>query len=86
MQSLLDSCSTYAIEYLLTYSGSKSYSLCFKQKHVKFQAPTLYLNNLEMPRTDQCQYLCIMVSTKNCDIDIKRQMRKLYANINILSS
>ena len=29
MQKLLDMCSTYAIEHLLTYNGSKSYSLCF---------------------------------------------------------
>ena len=26
-----------------------------------------------------------MISTNNCDIDMKRQMRKFYANINILS-
>ena len=26
-----------------------------------------------------------MICTKNCDIDLKRQMRKFYANINILS-
>ena len=25
-----------------------------------------------------------MICTKNCDIDLKRQMRKFYANINIL--
>ena len=83
MQSLLDLCSTYAIEHLLTYNGSKSYSLCFTLKHIKFHAPTMYLNKLEIPRVDQCKYLGIMVSTKNCDIDMKRQMRTFYANINI---
>ena len=30
MQKLLDMCSSYAIEHLLTYNGSKSFSLCFK--------------------------------------------------------
>ena len=44
----------------------------------------MYLNKLEICRVDQCKYLGIMVSTKNCDIDIKRQMRKFYANSNIL--
>ena len=44
-----------------------------------------YLNRLEIQRVDQCKYLGIMISIKNCDIDIKRQMRKFYANINILS-
>ena len=44
----------------------------------------MYLNKLEIPRIDQCKYLGIMASTKNCDI-MKRQMRKFYANVNILS-
>ena len=30
MQKLLDMCGTYATKHLLTYNGSKSYSLCFK--------------------------------------------------------
>ena len=38
-----------------------------------------------MPRVDQCKYLGIMICTKNCDMDLKRQMRKFYANNNILS-
>ena len=48
-------------------------------------APCFYLNKLEIPKVDQCKYLGIMISIKNCDIDMKRQMRKFYANINILS-
>ena len=75
MQSLLNLCSTYAIAHLLTYNGCKSYSLCFKSKHIKFHAIIMYLNKLEIPRVDQCKYLDIMVSTKNCDIEMKRQMR-----------
>ena len=85
MQKLLDMCSSYAIEHVLIYNGSKSFSLCFKLKHIKFHAPCFYLNRLEIPRVDQCKYLGIMISIKNGDIDIKRQMRKFYANINILS-
>ena len=86
MQKLLDMCSSYAIEHLLTYNGSKSFSLCFKPKHIKFHALCFYLNRLEIPRVDQCKYLDIMINIKNCDIDIKRQMRKFYANLNILPS
>ena len=85
MQSLLDICNSYAIEHVLTYNSNKSYSLCFKPKHIKFARPCFYLNRLEIPRVDQCKYLGIMICTKNCDIDLKRQMRKFYANINILS-
>ena len=43
-----------------------------------------YLNRLKILRVDQCNYLGIMINIKNCDINIKRQMRKFYANINIL--
>ena len=38
MQKLLDICSSYAIEHLLIYNRSKSFSLCFKSKHIKFHA------------------------------------------------
>ena len=85
MQSLLDICNSYAIEHVLTYNRNKSYSLCFKPKHIKFARPCFYLNRLEIPRVDQCKYLGIMICTKNCDIDLKRQMGKFYASINIVS-
>ena len=85
MQKLLDMCSTYATEHVLTYNGSKSYSLFFKPKYIKLYAPWFYLNNLEIPKVDQCIYLGITISIKYCDIDMKRQMRKFYENINILS-
>ena len=62
MQKLLDMCSTYATEHLLTYNGSKSYSLCFKPKNIKLYAPCFYLNKLEIPKVDQCKYLGIMIS------------------------
>ena len=58
---------------------------CFKLKHIKFARPCFYLNQLEIPRVDQCKYLGIMICSKNCDIDLKRHIRKFYANINILS-
>ena len=85
MQSLLDICNSYAIEHVLPYNSSKLYSLCFKPKHIKFDRPCFNLNRLEIPRGDQCKYLRIMICTKNCDINLKRQMSKFYANINILS-
>ena len=33
---------------------------------------------------DQCKYLGIIISVKNCDADLKRQMRKNYSNANML--
>ena len=36
---------------------------------------------MKIPTVDQCRYLDITISTNNSDIDSKRQMRKMYANI-----
>ena len=44
MQSLLDIRNSYAIEHVLTYNSRKSYSLCFKPKHIKFDRTCFYLN------------------------------------------
>ena len=33
---------------------------------------------------ENCRYLGITISTKNSDLDLKRQMRKIYANANLL--
>ena len=85
MQCLLDICNSYAIEHVLTFNSSKSYSVCFRPKNINFDRPCFYLNRLEIPRVDQCNYLGIMICTKNCHIDLKKQMRKFYANINISS-
>ena len=46
MQPLLDLCGTYAIEQFLTYNRIKSYSLCYKPKHIKYHAPTLNFSKL----------------------------------------
>ena len=39
---------------------------------------------MKIPTVKQCRYLGITVSTQNYDIDLKRQMRKLYANVKLL--
>ena len=45
----------------------------------------LLRDQLEIPRDDQCKYIGILWLVLNCDNDMKRQMRKFYVNINILS-
>ena len=37
-----------------------------------------------MPLVKQCEYLGSTISIKNSDLDLKRQMRKMYANANLL--
>ena len=39
---------------------------------------------IEIPIVENCKYLGITISTKNSDLDLKRQMRKIYANANLL--
>ena len=44
----------------------------------------IFFNDLKIPMVDNCRYLGIAISTKNSDLDLKRQMRKIYANANLL--
>ena len=84
MQQLLNICQNYAIDHKLLYNGSKSYSLCFKSKSIEITKPLFVLNLLKIPTVESCRYLGITISTKNSDLDLKRQMRKIYANTNLL--
>ena len=84
MQKLLNVCSKYATKHSLSYNASKSYSLCFKATTIKFKRPTLHIGQINIPNVTDCRYLGITISVKNCDLDLKRQMRKCYANANML--
>ena len=84
MQHLLNNCNEYATTHKLLYNGSKSFSLCFKKNTLKVSFPLFYLDQIKVPTVEQCRYLGITISTQNSDIDLKRQMRKLYANVNLL--
>ena len=42
------------------------------------------MDNLLIPNVSECNYLGTIICQKNCDLDIKRQMRKFYANANML--
>ena len=78
MQTLLNVCSKYATEHSLSYNANKSYSLCFKATIIKFKRPTLHIGQINIPNVTDCRYLGITTSVKNCDLDLKRQMRKCY--------
>ena len=84
MQQLLHICNTYAAEHQLVYNGSKSFSLCFKRKELKVSSPSFFLGKSKIPMVEQCRYLGTTISIKNSDLDLKRQMRKMYANANVL--
>ena len=84
MQQLLNVCHSFSIEHSLLYNGTKSYSLCFKLNSIKFERPVFYLGEMLTPKVTQCKYLGVIISDHNCDLDLKRQMRKFYTNANML--
>ena len=84
MQHLLNNCNKYAPTHKLLYNGSKSFALCFKKNTLKVSSSSFYLDQMKIPTVDQCRYLDITISTNNSDVDLKRQMRKLYVNVNLL--
>ena len=84
MQKLLGIYSEYAIGHSLTYNVKKSFSLCFIPGTLKFGRPALYMDDLLFPNVSDCKYLGTIICQKNCDLDIRRQMRKCYADVNML--
>ena len=84
MQKLWNLCSKYAVDHSLTYKAKKFFSLCFIWRTAKMGRPQLYLDTLVIPHVSECKYLAIIVSQKNCDRDLKRQVKRFHANVNML--
>ena len=84
MQRVLNMCDTYAKEYDLLYNGSKSCSPHFKPKCSIFNKPVFTLNHLNIPTVNQSKNLGILIIENNCATDLKRQMCKLYDNVNMV--
>ena len=47
-----------------------------KAKLLKLSSLYFFLNELEIPKMEHCRYFGITISTRNSDLDIKRQMKK----------
>ena len=54
---------------------------CFSRDLVSF---SFKMENTCIPNVTDCRYLGITISVKNCDLDLKRQKRRFYANTNML--
>ena len=80
MQQLINVCHSFSIEHSLLYNGTKSYSLCFKPNSIKFERPGFYLGEMLIPKVTQFKYLGVIISDHNCDLNLKKQMRKFYTN------
>ena len=44
----------------------------------------LYLGEMIKPKVSQCKYLGAIVLDHNCDVDLKRQLKKIYINAYML--
>ena len=58
-------------------------AFCLKHGANDFD-PLFFLDQSKIPLVEQCRYLGTTISIKNSDLDLKRQMRKMYANANLL--
>ena len=56
----------------------------FQKKKLKVSSPSFFFGKLKIPMVKQCRYLGTTISIKNTDLALKRQMRKMYANANVL--
>ena len=56
----------------------------FQENTLKVSSQSFYLDQIKIPTVDQCRCVGITISTNNSDVDLKRQIRKLYANVNLL--
>ena len=54
------------------------------KKHTYSQFFIILSRSDKIPTVEQCTYLGITISTNDSDVNLKRQMRKLYANVNLL--
>ena len=56
MQKLLNVCSKYVTEHSLSYNSNRSYCLCYKATTIKFEKPTLHIDQISIPNVTDCRY------------------------------
>ena len=54
----------------------------FEKQHHKIKQTSFYLDHLKIPMVENRRYLGVTISTKNSDLDLKRQMKKISAKGN----
>ena len=74
MQHILDLCNWYVTSNQLSCNAMKPFSLCFKPNQIK---PLNFALGVKViPSVDISIYLSIIISVKNGDAELKRQVRK----------
>ena len=85
MQKLLNICDQYGKNHDLIYNCSKCLVMCFSPNKVTLRHnPDLYLDSTKLEFVDHYKYLGTQVEANSCAMDIKRQLKKFYTNVNRL--
>jgi hypothetical protein len=86
LQCLIRCCECYANDHEMSYNVKKSKLMCIKSRKFKdIHVPNILLYDKPLECVDSLKYLGVMLSNDvNDDLDIKRQIRGLYARGNML--
>ncbi len=84
MQTLLQICEECATEHDIIYNGAKSVCILFGPKGFRSPVAYLFLAGNRLLYVNSHSYLGVMIEVGKCEVDIKRQLMKFYANANTL--
>ena len=84
MQQLLYICEEYGQTNDIVFNVNKSMCMAFKPKGVKTDEPSLVLSGNILLFVNQTKYLGVWIECCKTDADTTRQLRKFYAQSNIL--
>ena len=80
LQVLINICSLFSAQHDLVFNPNKSMCMVIKPHKYKLNCPSLYIDNSELLFVDTVKYLGIFITSDlNDNIDMKRQLRSLYA-------
>ena len=82
--TLIEACQQFGLKNDIKFNSAKSAILPFlPEDKKKYRIPPIYMNNESIPIVDHFKYLGhILSDTKNDDLDIERQRKKIYAQGN----
>ena len=84
LRSLIEHCQQFGYTNDIKFNSTKSAILPFlPEDKKKYRTPPIHMNNEIIPVVDEFKYLGhILSDTKNDDLDIERQRKKIYAQGN----
>lgn len=70
--------------HYIVFNATKTMCMAFKPKGMKTIEPCLTLSGNELQFVTKAKYLGVFIENNGTDADVTRQLRKFYANANIL--